>query len=86
MSGQPAILPEKPTVPFGAIDPATGKQLECTEWFIFLGAQGADDPLCEMEYARFLSLISKDKTARYDGNHFLLSALTEEEIKALADG
>ena len=80
----PTVFPQQPTVPFGATDPTTGKQLECKEWLILLGIEGEKEPLCEMEYSKFLSLIPEDKKSKYDGNHFLLSALTEEELKALS--
>lgn len=79
-----ALFPQQPAVPFGVTDPATGKPLECDEWVILLGIQGENEPLCEMAYSKFLSLIPEDKTSKYDGDHFLLSPLTEEEIKALS--
>lgn len=78
----PAVFPYHPTVPLGTTDPATGKQLECKEWLILLGVEGEKEPLCEMEYSKFLSLIPENKKSKYDGNHFLLDEMTEEEIRA----
>lgn len=78
----PAVFPYQPTVPFGTTDPTTGKQLECKEWLILLGVEGEKEPLCEMEYSKFLSLIPENKKSKYDGNHFLLDEMTEEEIRA----
>ena len=78
----PAVFPHHPTVPFGAIDPTTGKQLECKEWLIWLGIEGEKEPLCEMEYSKFLSLIPESKKRKYDGNHFLLAEMSEEEMRA----
>jgi len=78
----PAVFPYRPTVPFGVTDPATGKHLECKEWLIVLGIEGEKEPLCEMEYSKFLSLIPEDKKSKYDGSHFLLAEMTEEEIRA----
>lgn len=78
----PAVFPYQPMVPFGTTDPATGKQLECKEWLILLGVEGEKEPLCEMEYSKFLSLIPENKKSKYDGNHFLLDEMTEEEIRA----
>ncbi len=77
----PAVFPYQPTVPFGTTDPSTGKQLECKEWLILLGIEGEAEPLCEMEYSKFLSLIPENKKSKYDGNHFLLAKMTEEEIR-----
>ena len=57
----PAVFPYQPTVPLGTTDPATGKQLECKEWLILLGIEGEKEPLCEMEYSKFLSLIPENK-------------------------
>ena len=81
----PAVFPNQPTVPFGVTDPATGKQFECKEWLILLGVDGEKEPLCEMEYSRFLSLIPFHKKSKYDGNHFLLTEMTEEEIRLLSN-
>jgi len=78
----PAVFPYHPTVPLGTTDPATGKQLECKEWLILLGVEGENEPLCEMEYSKFLSLIPENKKSKYDGNHFLLDEMTEEEMRA----
>jgi len=78
----PAVFPYHPTVPLGTTDPATGKQLECKEWLILLGVEGEKEPLCEMEYSKFLSLIPENKKSKYDGNHFLLDEMTEEEMRA----
>ena len=78
----PAVFPYRPTVPFGVADPATGKHLECKEWLIVLGIEDEKEPLCEMEYSKFLSLIPEDKKSKYDGSHFLLAEMTEEEIRA----
>lgn len=83
MNNLPAIFPNQPTVPFGTTDPQTGKQLECNQWVILLGIEGADEPLCEMEYSKFLSLIPDSKKSRYDGSHFLLAEMSEEEIRNL---
>ena len=78
----PTVFPHQPTVPFGVTDPTTGKQLECKEWLIWLGIEGEKEPLCEMEYSKFLSLIPESKKTKYDGSHFLLAEMSEEEIRA----
>lgn len=80
----PTVFPYRPVVPVGANDPTTGKQLECKKWLIWLGIEGEDQPLCEVEYAKFLNLVPEDKKSKYDGNHFLLAELTEEEVRTLA--
>lgn len=84
MNNLPAIFPYQPTVPLGAIDPETGKQLECEQWVILLRIEGEDEPLCQMEYSKFLNTIPDSKKVRYDGNHFLLSALTEDELRKIS--
>ena len=80
----PSVFPNTPTIPVGSIDPMTGKQLKCDQWEISLRILGKTESLCEMEYSKFLSIVANDKKSKYDGNHFLLSALTEEEIKVLS--
>ena len=79
----PTVFPHQPTVPLGAKDPTTGKRLECKEWLIWLGIEGENEPLCEMEYSKFMSLIPEGKKSKYDGSHFLLAEISEEEIRKL---
>ncbi len=81
----PTVFPYQPAVPFGTTDPTTGKQLECKEWLIWLGIEGETEPLCEMEYSKFLSHISENKKSKYDGSHFLLAEMSAEEIRAFAN-
>jgi hypothetical protein len=80
----PAIFPSQPVVPFGYTDPSTGKPLECDHWYVFMVLKDSNEPLGEIEYNKFLSLLPKSKITRYDAEHFLLDELTEEEMKAIA--
>ncbi len=82
-NNMPAVFPYQPMVPVGATDPATGKLIDCKEWLIWLGIEGKNEPICEMEYSKFLSLIPESKKSKYDGNHFLLAEMSEEEIRNL---
>ena len=81
----PTIFPNKPSIPFGAVDPRTGKRLECNDWGISIGILGETSFLCEIAYSDFLNLIPDDKKSKFDATHFLLSELTKEEIKAFAN-
>ena len=83
-SGVPTVFPTRPIVPLGAVDPKTGKQIECEKWMIGFYIEEKKELLCEMEYDKFLSIIPNDKRQKYDGGRFLLSELTEEEIMALS--
>ena len=49
MNGISCIFPRKPTVPFGATDPSTGKALQCSDWKVWLGIDGEAEPLGEIE-------------------------------------
>lgn len=80
----PAILPHKPTVPFGMADPHTGKPLECSDWRVVLGIAGEKEPVCEIEYASFLGRLPENRMAKYDGSRFLLAEFSEAEIRAFA--
>ena len=81
----PAIFPNEPTVPFGLTDPETGKALECKNWCIAVGFHDEKRPITEMEYSDFLNSIPEEKKTKYDANHFLLEALTKEEIKMICE-
>ena len=80
----PTVFPNQPSVPYGAVALATGEPLECTKWKIVFGIKGETEPLCEMDYFQFLKIVSNKKKTKYDGNHFVLSAMTKEEIKMLS--
>jgi hypothetical protein len=80
----PAVLPHQPVVPFGITDPATGKPLECKKWFICLYIKERKEPVCEMEYSKFLRLIPESKKSQYDDDRFLLAEMTEEEIRGFS--
>ena len=81
----PAIFPEPPAVPMGLADPKTGERPESVQWLVTVGIQGEKEPLCDVEYSEFLRLLPAEKKSKYDGGHFLLAELTEEEIRALAN-
>ncbi len=85
MNGVPAAFPHKPTVPFGAMDPTTGRALECDRWQIWLGIDGEERPLGEIDYFQFLRLLPDSKKTRYDGARFLLPEMSEREIRELMD-
>ncbi len=82
-SDLPAIFPNKPSAPLGAVDSSTGKPIECKKWLVIIVV--GEKWICDVEYSRFLELIPKEKVSRYDASHFLLSEMTDEEIMALAD-
>ena len=83
MNDMPILLPHQPVVPFGAIDPSTGKPLECNEWLAMVALQDEEEPLCEMDYATFLQVIPESKKIQYDAARFLLAEMTKEEIQAV---
>lgn len=63
------ILPDQPTVPFGIVDTATGKALECDTWQVRFEAKENTAPI---SYQDFLSMLPPEKKVRYDGDHFLI--------------
>ncbi len=84
INGVPSVFPCRPAVPFGAVDPATGEPLVCEKWLVWFVVEGEQEPVAEMEYAEFLSILPEEKKSRFDANHFLLAEMSEEEIKTLS--
>lgn len=82
MNDLPTVFPVTPSVPFGMTDPATGKPLACSRWRVALVIENQPGALAEIDYADFLRRIPENHKTRYDETHFLLSALTEEEIRS----
>ncbi len=85
MNDLPTVFPDTPCVPLGMTDPGTGKALECRQWRVALVIEQQSGTLCEIDYDTFLRKIPEDHKIRYDETHFLLSELTEEEIRTLAN-
>lgn len=85
VNGRPTVFPYKPTVPFGLVDPETGKALKCSDWRVVPIIQEERVPLCEIKYQIFLERIPEERKIRYDGNHFLIAPLTEAEFRAFAE-
>ncbi len=82
-SDLPAVFPNKPAVPMGAIDLSTGKPIECKKWSVII--VDGEKVVCDIEYSEFLKLIPKEKINRFDASRFLLAEMTWEEIRAIAD-
>ena len=83
MNGISCIFPRKPTVPFGATDPSTGKALQCSDWKVWLGIDGEAEPLGEIEYTEFINRIPADKLLKYDGNKIQILEMSEDEVREL---
>ena len=82
MNDLPTVFPVTPSVPFGMTDPTTGKPLACSRWCVALVIENQPGALAEIDYTDFLRRIPEDHKTRYDETHFLLSELTEEEIRS----
>lgn len=65
------LLPRKPAVPFGIVDAATGKPLECSTWQIRFEREKETGPV---SYQVFLDTLPEEKKVRYDGDRFLFRA------------
>jgi len=85
MNDLPTVFPLKPNVPFGMTDPTTGKALECCQWRVVLVIENQPGALCEIDYDQFLASIPEGRKSRYDETHFLLSRLSEQEVRLLAN-
>lgn len=85
VNDRPTVFPYKPTVPFGLVDPGTGKALKCSDWRVVPIIQAEKVPLRQIKYPVFLERIPEEKKIRYDGNHFLIAPLTEAEVRSFAE-
>lgn len=78
-----SIFPRKGSVPFGAIDPATGKALECTRYELALYSGTEGRIIGTIPYERLFERFPQDKLSRYDDRCMLLEPLTLDELRAL---
>ncbi len=79
------IYPDVPAVPPGVLDPRTGKRLQCDKWQVTMIIGSEPEVLGQLEYSDFLRLLPAEKKSKYDGGHFLLAQLTEDEIRTMAN-
>ena len=80
-----SIFPRKGSVPFGAIDPATGKALECTRYELALYSGTEGRIIGTIPYERLFERFPQDKLSRYDDRCMLLEPLTLDELRALME-
>ena len=84
-AGTSYLLPESPAVPFGMMNPATGKPLECGIWRAVIVSEGAQEPEAEMDYADFVNRIPQEMREKFDGKRFITRAFTKQELQGLAE-
>lgn len=83
VSGISAILPKEPKVPLGAQNPFTGKALECEHWSVVFGI--GREPIGKLEFSDFMGRVPKEKIVEFDDDKIQILALTEEEIRKIAE-
>ena len=79
----PVIVPIRPSVPQGFMDPETGAQLECKDYGVCFYSVAKQALLAEVDYERFLNMARAHGAEPYDCNHLLFPALKLEEIEAM---
>jgi len=78
-----SIFPSKPSVPFGLVDPHTGRALECNKYELYLYSTTLDTHLGTVDYAKFISALDPAKVSYYDTGHVLIEAHDLSEMKEL---
>ena len=79
----PVIVPIRPSVPQGFMDPETGAQLDCKDFGVCFYSVVKQQLLAEVDYERFLGMAQEHGAKHYDCNHLLLPALKLEEIEEM---
>jgi len=80
-----SIFPRKGIVPFGMMDEATGKPLECERFELALYSTMEKRIIGTIPYEIFLERFPKEKSSRYDACYMLLQPLSLNELLALID-
>ena len=83
-AGHCYIFPQKPSPPFGIVDPKTGSPIRAEDirWAVCLDDE-SDDGRFELPYSTFLQRLPAGKQSYYDANHFILESLTPEELREM---
>ena len=79
----PVIIPVRPSVPQGFMDPETGAQLECNDFGVCFYSVTKQALLAEVDYERFLNMARAHGAKQYDCNHLIFPALKLEELEAM---
>lgn len=74
------LLPEEPTVPFGMINPSTGRPLECSRWRAAIITDGSQEPMADLDYACFLNTIPQEMRKKFDLKHFITPAFSIDDL------
>lgn len=78
-----SIFPVKPSVPFGLVDPHTGRALECDKYELYLYSTSLETHLGTVDYAKFINALDPAKVSTYDTGHVMIEAHDLNEMKEL---
>ncbi len=78
-----SIFPVSPTVPFGLVDPNTGRALECEHYELYLYSTTHEAHIGTVDYAKFINALDPAKVSYYDTGHVMIEAHDLEEMKEL---
>ncbi len=78
-----SIFPVSPTVPFGLVDPNTGRALECEHYELYLYSTTHEAHIGTVDYAKFINALDPVKVSYYDTGHVMIEAHDLEEMKEL---
>ncbi len=81
--GVDSIIPIKPEVPFGTVDPDTQKALECSDYAVALFSCTYDKIIGEISYDKFITFAPMNKLSAYDGANYVLGGLSLKEMETL---
>lgn len=83
--GTSYLLPEIPAVPFGMMDPSTGKPLECDRWRAVIVTEDSQEPKGDMEYEEFVRRIPQSMRSKFDTKRFVTAVFSERDLQRIAD-
>ncbi len=78
-----SVFPLVPHVPFGVVDPQTGKPLSCRTFYVVLSDVDAEEDMVKIPYSQFFERLDDRKTHEFDVGHFVLDPLSKQEMAEL---
>lgn len=77
------IFPSTPEVPFGAVDPNTGKQLKCSCFQVVILSVDSKKPVGMMDFDSFIHRLPSQNVSKYDQKSILIEPLSLLELQTI---
>lgn len=80
-----SVFPNKPSVPFGLLDPHTNQALTCNQYHVSLYSTTENAVIGQLNYDTWLTQMRSRALEYYDGGHFRFAGLSLAEMRSMSE-